>query len=145
MPFSNILAAYLPSDTIRKISFLMVLIWSTVGFTSSVYVILLPCRLALALPKAFIGRSSPASPQRTGFRDKERTQANSIIQYYGTVPRIEIRDLRFVPLDAAFAAVEMFYYHWCDRHCCLWFRIYLTMLKKRKKAPYYRAPAPTEN
>ncbi|QUJ05805.1 hypothetical protein KCP69_26445 [Salmonella enterica subsp. enterica] len=63
--------AYLPSDTIRKIVILMVLIWSIatvfVGFTSSVYVILI-CR-DCSVPKAFIGRSGPASPA-TGFQTK---------------------------------------------------------------------------
>ncbi len=76
----------------KKIVILMVLIWSIATvlpiFTSSVYVILI-CRLVLALPKAFIGRSSPASPA-TSVSDKERTQANSIIQYYDSSPGISL-------------------------------------------------------
>lgn len=68
----------------KKIVILMVLIWSIatvfVGFTSSVYVILI-CRLVLGITEAFIGRSSPASPA-TGFQTKNgrrRTALSSIM------------------------------------------------------------------
>lgn len=52
-----------------------------VGFTSSVYVILI-CRLVLGITEGIYW------PQQSRFAsdwfsDKERTQANSIIQYYG--------------------------------------------------------------
>ncbi|SUH40161.1 Vesicular glutamate transporter 3 VGluT3, Solute carrier family 17 member 8 [Salmonella enterica subsp. enterica] len=69
----------------KKIVILMVLIWSIatvfVGFTSSVYVILI-CRLVLGITEGIYW------PQQSRFAsdwfsDKERTQANSIIQYYG--------------------------------------------------------------
>lgn len=128
----------------KKIVILMVLIWSIatvfVGFTSSVYVILI-CRLVLGITEGIYW------PQQSRFAsdwfsDKERTQANSIIQYYGQFGiRHGIYD--FVSAGCCLRLAKCFYYHWCDRHCCCGSTLY-NNAEKQEEAPYYRAPAPTE-
>ncbi|MBZ3655696.1 MFS transporter [Salmonella enterica subsp. enterica serovar Senftenberg] len=111
-----------------------------VGFTSSVYVILI-CRLVLGITEGIYW------PQQSRFAsdwfsDKERTQANSIIQYYGQFPALgPIYD--FVSAGCCLRLAKCFYYHWCDRHCCCGSTLY-NNAKKQEEAPYYRAPAPTE-
>ncbi len=100
MPFQIFLAAYLPSITIRKIVILIVLIWSIATVLSvylvEVYVIF---DLSWCHYRRHLLCSGPLRQRLVS--DKERTQANSIIQYYGRVLALGgIYD--FVPLDAAF-------------------------------------------
>ncbi|VEA88424.1 Vesicular glutamate transporter 3 VGluT3, Solute carrier family 17 member 8 [Salmonella enterica subsp. enterica serovar Goldcoast] len=104
----------------KKIVILMVLIWSIatvfVGFTSSVYVILI-CRLVLGITEGIYW------PQQSRFAsdwfsDKERTQANSIIQYYGQFLALGLGFMIFVPAGCCLRLAKCFYYYWCDRHCC---------------------------
>lgn len=123
----------------------MVLIWSIatvfVGFTSSVYVILI-CRLVLGITEGIYW------PQQSRFAsdwfsDKERTQANSIIQYYGQFLALDTGFMILSPLDAAFGWRNVFIITGVIGIVVV-VPLYITMLKKQEEAPYYRAPAPTE-
>ncbi|EDH4135175.1 MFS transporter [Salmonella enterica subsp. enterica serovar Typhi] len=129
----------------KKIVILMVLIWSIatvfVGFTSSVYVILI-CRLVLGITEGIYW------PQQSRFAsdwfsDKERTQANSIIQYYGQFLALGLGFMILSPLDAAFGWRNVFIITGMIGIVVV-VPLYITMLKKQEEAPYYRAPAPTE-
>lgn len=111
----------------------MVLIWSIatvfVGFTSSVYVILI-CRLVLGITEGIYW------PQQSRFAsdwfsDKERTQANSIIQYYGQFPALA-RFMILSPLDAAFGWRNVFIITGMIGIVVV-VPLYITMLKNRKK------------
>ncbi len=111
MPFSNIFGGvFTQRYDPKKIVILMVLIWSIatvfVGFTSSVYVILI-CRLVLGITEGIYW------PQQSRFAsdwfsDKERTQANSIIQYYGQFLALGLGFMILSPLDAAFGWRNVF-------------------------------------
>lgn len=134
----------------KKIVILMVLIWSIatvfVGFTSSVYVILI-CRLVLGITEGIYW------PQQSRFAsdwfsDKERTQANSIIQYYPvlwTVPGIRPGIYDFVPAGCCLRLAKCFYYHWCDRHCCCSSTLYNNAKKTGRSALLSCAGANREN
>ncbi len=112
----------------------MVLIWSIatvfVGFTSSVYVILI-CRLVLGITEGIYW------PQQSRFAsdwfsDKERTQANSIIQYYGQFPALGTGFMILSPLDAAFGWRNVFIITGMIGIVVV-VPLYITMLKNRKK------------
>lgn len=118
----------------KKIVILMVLIWSIatvfVGFTSSVYVILI-CRLVLGITEGIYW------PQQSRFAsdwfsDKERTQANSIIQYYGQFLALGLGFMILSPLDAAFGWRNVFIITGVIGIVVV-VPLYITMLKNRKK------------
>ncbi|EME8405903.1 MFS transporter, partial [Salmonella enterica] len=116
----------------KKIVILMVLIWSIatvfVGFTSSVYVILI-CRLVLGITEGIYW------PQQSRFAsdwfsDKERTQANSIIQYYGQFLALGLGFMILSPLDAAFGWRNVFIITGVIGIVVV-VPLYITMLKKQ--------------
>ncbi|VEA09456.1 sugar transporter [Salmonella enterica subsp. enterica serovar Sanjuan] len=129
----------------KKIVILMVLIWSIatvfVGFTSSVYVIFDLSAGAWHYRRHLLAAAVPLR-QRLVFR-KERTQANSIIQYYGQFLALGLGFMILSPLDAAFGWRNVFIITGVIGIVVV-VPLYITMLKKQEEAPYYRAPAPTE-
>ncbi|VEA58146.1 Vesicular glutamate transporter 3 VGluT3, Solute carrier family 17 member 8 [Salmonella enterica subsp. enterica] len=131
----------------KKIVILMVLIWSIatvfVGFTSSVYVILI-CRLVLGITEGIYW------PQQSRFAsdwfsDKERTQANSIIQYYGQFLALGLGFMILSPAGCCLRLAKCFYYHWCDRHCCCSSTLYNNAEKTGRSALLSCAGANREN
>ncbi len=104
------------------------------------YVILI-CRPVLR-PAHLLSRSSPALRQRL-VSDKERTQANSIIQYYGQFSALgPIYD--FVPADAAFGWRNVFIITGVIG-IAVAVPLYITMLKIWKKRLIIIAGANREN
>lgn len=130
----------------KKIVILMVLIWSIatvcVGFTSSVYVILI-CRLVLGITRHLLAAAVPLR-QRLVFR--QRTDAGE--QYYPvlwTVPGIRPGIYDFVPAGCCLRLAKCFYYHWCDRHCCCSSTLYNNAEKTGRSALLSCAGANREN
>lgn len=129
----------------KKTVIWMVFIWSIgtvfVGFTSSVIVVLI-CRLILGITEGIYW------PQQSRFAndwfsESERTQANSIIQYYGQFLALGLGFMILSPLDAAFGWRNVFIITGAIGLLAV-VPLYMVMLKKQEKAPFYRAPAPTE-
>ncbi|VEB51072.1 Vesicular glutamate transporter 3 VGluT3, Solute carrier family 17 member 8 [Salmonella enterica subsp. enterica] len=96
------------------------------------YVILI-CRLVLGITEGIYW------PQQSRFAsdwfsDKERTQANSIIQYYGQFLALGLGFMIFVSAGCCLRLAKCFYYHWCDRHCCCGSTLYNNAKKTGRSA-----------
>lgn len=145
MPFQIFLAAYLPSDTIRKNSH---------SDGANLVDCDRFCRIYLVSVRYFDLSAgawhyrrhllAAAVPLRQRLVFRQRTDAGE--QHYPvlwTVPGIRPGIYDFVPAGCCLRLAKCFYYHWCDRHCCCGSTLY-NNAEKQEEAPYYRAPAPTE-
>ncbi|VDZ81258.1 sugar transporter [Salmonella bongori] len=131
----------------KKIVVLMVLIWSIatvcVGFTSSVYVILI-CRLVLGITEGIYWPQQ--SPLRQRLVCRKRTDTGE--QHYPvlwTVPGIRPGIYNFVPAGCCLRVAKCFYYHWRYRHYCRGSTIYNNAEKTGRSALLSCSDANREN
>lgn len=144
--FSNILGGvFTQRFDPKKVVIWMVLIWSIatvfVGMTSSVYIIIV-CRLILGITEGIYW------PQQSRFAsnwfsDKERTRANSIIQYYGQFLALGFGFMILSPLDELCGWRNLFIITGLAGILVI-VPLYTIMLGKQEDAPFYKAPKSIE-
>ena len=129
----------------KKVVIWMVLIWSIatvcVGFTSSVYVILI-CRVILGITEG-IYWPQQSRFARDWFSEEERTRANSIIQYYGQFLALGLGFMILAPLDEIFGWRNVFIITGMAGILII-VPLYVIMLGKQESAPFYQKPAVSE-
>lgn len=144
--FSNILGGvFTQRFDPKKVVIWMVLIWSIatvfVGMTSSVYIIIV-CRLILGITEGIYW------PQQSRFAsnwfsEKERTRANSIIQYYGQFLALGFGFMILSPLDELFGWRNLFIITGLAGIIVI-VPLYIIMLGKQEDAPFYQVPKSIE-